>query len=127
MSIATTCDAWRASSSACNPQPVPRSSAFAAGFLIVRRASVSLAGTAPSTISVCDPGWSLVIDYRRRLLTIARRLPEPTSPIRLPLYLHRLPIVSATVSYFGPIHGASTRIPQRPYTTEGIAARRSMT
>ena len=43
-------------------------------------------------------GWSLVIDYRRKSLTLARRLPEPTSPIRLPLYLHRLPIVSATVN-----------------------------
>jgi Flp pilus assembly protein TadD/predicted aspartyl protease len=50
-------------------------------------------------------GMSMIIDYQRRLLTIARDLPERTAEIHLPMRVHRLAMVrgllnSAHPAYF---------------------------
>jgi hypothetical protein len=43
-------------------------------------------------------GFSMVLDYGAQALTIARRLPQVNHAVRLPLRVHRLPIVRATVN-----------------------------
>jgi tetratricopeptide (TPR) repeat protein len=43
-------------------------------------------------------GFSMVIDYSTRELTMTRRLPETAYAARLPLRMQRLPIVQATVN-----------------------------
>ena len=43
-------------------------------------------------------GFSMEIDYRRRVLTLARRLPDATYPTRLPLRMLRLPTVRGTIN-----------------------------
>lgn len=47
-------------------------------------------------------GLSMAIDYERRVLTMARRLPEAEYATRLPLRLLRLPIVRAIVNGAAP-------------------------
>ena len=44
-------------------------------------------------------GFSMEIDYSRRVLTLARRLPEATYPTRLPLRMLRLPTVRGTINH----------------------------
>jgi hypothetical protein len=43
-------------------------------------------------------GFSMEIDYSRRVLTLARRLPEASYPTRLPLRMLRLPTVRGTIN-----------------------------
>ena len=43
-------------------------------------------------------GFSMVVDYGARRLTMARRLPPMTHAVRLPLRVHRLPFVRVTVN-----------------------------
>ena len=43
-------------------------------------------------------GFSMEIDYRRLVLTLARRLPEGDYPARLPLRMLRLPTVRGTIN-----------------------------
>lgn len=44
-------------------------------------------------------GFSMEIDYSRRVLTLARRLPEASYPTRLPLRMLRLPVVRGTINH----------------------------
>jgi tetratricopeptide (TPR) repeat protein len=43
-------------------------------------------------------GFSMIIDYGRRRMTMARELPPADWPVRLPLRIQRLPIVEGTVN-----------------------------
>lgn len=43
-------------------------------------------------------GFSMEIDYARGVLTLARRLPESSFPVRLPLRMQRLPTVRGTIN-----------------------------
>jgi predicted aspartyl protease len=49
-------------------------------------------------------GLSVSIDYRRRVLTIARELPESEGEVDLPLRLHRLAMVRGLVNDRNPVH-----------------------
>jgi hypothetical protein len=43
-------------------------------------------------------GLSVIVDYRRRQVTFARELPAADAAIRLPLRMHRLPLVRGTLN-----------------------------
>ncbi len=52
----------------------------------------------PDGFSPLALGMSMAIDYQRREITMARRLPAPSAEIELPLRLHRLATVRGTVN-----------------------------
>jgi hypothetical protein len=49
-------------------------------------------------------GLSMEVDYARQQLTLARRLPEGDYPIRLPLWMVRLPFVRGTLNGTTPVN-----------------------
>lgn len=49
-------------------------------------------------------GLSMEVDYARQQLTLARRLPEGDYPIRLPLWMVRLPFVRGTLNGSTPVN-----------------------
>jgi predicted aspartyl protease len=60
------------------------------------------------TLSPVALGLSVVIDYARRQVTFARQLPEPqpdtAGSVRLPLRLHRLPLVRGLLNATHPVY-----------------------
>ena len=49
-------------------------------------------------------GLSMRIDYERRLMTVARRLPDDEAALRLPLWQHRLTLVRGKINGAAPAH-----------------------
>jgi tetratricopeptide (TPR) repeat protein len=80
---------------------VARADSIQIGSLTVRNVPVSIRrtnmpGTANWQNEVFSPvplGLSVVVDYQRRELTLARRIPETPADFRLPMRLHRLAMV----------------------------------
>ena len=50
------------------------------------------------SLSPLSLGLSVVVDYRRRLIVLARELREEAAEVRLPLRVHRLPLVRGTLN-----------------------------
>lgn len=49
-------------------------------------------------------GLSMSIDYRRRVLTMARQLPDMAADVELPLRMHRLAMVRGLINDRNPVH-----------------------
>jgi predicted aspartyl protease/Flp pilus assembly protein TadD len=83
------------------PLALARADTIQIGTLKVANVPVSIrngvAGTLPrwqtETFSPISMGLSVVVDYKQKKLTIARRLPESEADMRLPMRLQRLPMV----------------------------------
>ena len=83
------------------PLALARADTIQIGTLRVANVPVSIrngvAGTLPrwqtETFSPVSMGLSVVVDYKQKKLTMARRLPESHADMRLPMRLQRLPMV----------------------------------
>jgi len=56
------------------------------------------------TFSPLAYGLSVSVDYERRILTMARRLPHAAADIELPLWTHRLAMVRGVINGHSPAH-----------------------
>jgi predicted aspartyl protease len=83
------------------PLALARAESIQIGTLKVANVPVSIRnavfGTLPrwqtETFSPVSMGLSVVVDYKQKKLTIARRLPDSAADMRLPMRLQRLPMV----------------------------------
>jgi hypothetical protein len=56
------------------------------------------------SLSPLSLGLSVVVDYRRRQIVLARQLPEEAAEVRLPLRVQRLPLVRGTLNSTHPAY-----------------------
>jgi len=89
-----------------------RADSIEVGSLRIRNVPVAIRGVVRGALprwqsesfSPLSLGYSLVVDYQRREILLSRALPEEPADIRLPMRMHRLPLVRGMLNSTHPAY-----------------------